>query len=203
MTDAGLLMACHDCDLLHRIPPVPEGAAARCCRCGAVLLRNKPDSFERALALTLASTILFAVSNAFPFLGFKMQGLVQETRLVSGLIQLYGQGMHGLALLVAFTTLLAPGAELAGLFYVLAPLRFKRQAPGMFRVYRLLHGLQPWAMLEVFMLAILVSIVKLGKMATIVPGISAYSFAALIFVLAAAMNSLDPHDIWDFWEDDR
>jgi paraquat-inducible protein A len=51
------------------------------------------------------------------------------------------------------------------------------------------------------MLGILVSIVKLGKMATIVPGVSVFSFAALIFALAAAVVSLDPHDVWDRWEE--
>ena len=38
--------------------------------------------------------------------------------------------------------------------------------------------------MEVFMLGILVSIVKLAKMATIVPGLAVWSFALLIVVLA-------------------
>ena len=50
------------------------------------------------------------------------------------------------------------------------------------------------------MLGILVSVVKLAKMAKIVPGIAIFSFFALIVVLAAATVSLDPHKIWDRWE---
>ncbi|MFO7708211.1 MAG: paraquat-inducible protein A [Desulfobacterales bacterium] len=199
----GLLMACHECDLLHRVPEVPEGAVARCCRCGAVLVRNKPDSFQRALAWSVAGLILFVLSNLFPFLSFKMQGLVQETLLLSGIKQLYGQGFAAVAALVAFTTFIAPGLQLAGMIYVLAPLRFSRKAPAMFKVFRLLRSLQPWGMMEVFMLGILVSIVKLAKMAQIVPGVAVFSFMALIFVLAAAINSLDPHDVWDRWESER
>jgi paraquat-inducible protein A len=197
------MVACHECDLLHRLPEVPEGAAARCCRCGAVLLRNKPDSFERTLAWAVAGLILFAVANAFPFLSFKMRGLVQETLLVTGIRQLFAQEMPGLAALVAFTTLVAPGAQLAGLVYVLVPLRLKRKAPGTFAVFGWLQRLKPWGMPEVFMLGILVSMVKLAKMAQIVPGVAVFAFMALIFVLAAAMNSLDPHDVWDRWEGSR
>jgi paraquat-inducible protein A len=56
--------------------------------------------------------------------------------------------------------------------------------------------------MEVFMLGILVSIVKLAKMAQIVPGIAAFSFMALIFILAAAMASLT-HEVWDRWKGNR
>jgi paraquat-inducible protein A len=104
------------------------------------------------------------------------------------------------ASLVFLTTILAPFLQLLGLAYILLPLKIDRMAPGTFRVFRLFHGIQPWSMMEVFMLGILVSIVKLAKMAQIVPGIAVYSFMALIFVLAACTASLDPHLVWERWE---
>jgi paraquat-inducible protein A len=58
-------------------------------------------------------------------------------------------------------------------------------------------------MVEVFMVGILVSVVKLAGMAKIIPGISMYSFLALIFVLAAMTVSLDSHLIWQKWEEHR
>lgn len=200
---AGHLIACHECDLLHRVTRVPPGSVARCCRCGSVLSRPKRDSLERTLALTITGLILFAVSNVFPFLSFKLQGLVQQTLLVSGIRQLHDQGLTGLAVLVAFTTIIAPAFQLVGLLYILLPLRFNRISPGLFQVFRLFRSIQPWGMMEVFMLGILVSIVKLAKMAHIVPGVAAFSFMALIFVLAAALASLDPHEVWDRWEGSR
>jgi paraquat-inducible protein A len=63
-----LLLACHECDLLHRIKPLPEGQTAVCSRCGAELCSHKRDSFERSLALTLAGLILFIMANAYPCL---------------------------------------------------------------------------------------------------------------------------------------
>jgi paraquat-inducible protein A len=63
----------------------------------------------------------------------------------------------------------------------------------------LLQHIQPWGMMEVFMVGILVSVVKLAKMAKIIPGISLYSFLALIFVLSAMTVSLDGHLIWQKW----
>jgi paraquat-inducible protein A len=84
-----------------------------------------------------------------------------------------------------------------GLLYVLVPLRFNRIPWKLKEVFRFIQFLRPWAMMEVFMLGILVSIVKLAKMATIVPGIAAFAFMALIFVLAASLAVLDPHAVWE------
>jgi paraquat-inducible protein A len=196
----GMLLACHECDLLHRIPEVPEGGVAACRRCGAILLKRKRNSIERTLALSIAGLTLFAVANGFPFLAFEIQGHVQQATLLTGIRELYAQGLAGLAGLVFLTTVLAPFIQLLGFLYVFLPLKADRQFPGMFRVFRFLHRIQPWSMMEVFMLGILVSIVKLAKMAQIVPGVAVYSFMALIFVLAACTASVDPHLVWERWE---
>ena len=52
-------------------------------------------------------------------------------------------------------------------------------------------------MMEVFMVGILVSVVKLEKMATILPGMALFAFLALIFIMAGAAAALDPHMVWD------
>lgn len=52
-------------------------------------------------------------------------------------------------------------------------------------------------MTEVFLLGILVSVVKLAKMATIIPGTALIAFLGLVFVLAAINAFLDPYAIWE------
>jgi paraquat-inducible protein A len=164
------------------------------------LYRQKKDSLDRTLSLTIAALILFVVANTYPFLALKSGGLVKQTTLITGTKELYGQGMEALALLVLFTSILAPLVHLAGMLYVLLPLKFNRLPRNLPTVFRLVQSLQRWGMLEVFMLGILVSIVKLAKMAKLVPGIALYSFLVLIFVMAASSASLDPHLIWKRWE---
>jgi paraquat-inducible protein A len=200
---AGPLMACHDCDLLQRIPRVPEGSAAYCRRCGTVLIQNKPNSFQRPLALLFAGAILFVMFNAFPFLTFKKEGLEHQTHVVTGIRQLADQGMETLAALVAINLVIVPGLHLLASLYVLVPVSLNCRAPGMFRVFRYLRLLQPWHMVEIFMLGVLVSMVKLAKMAQIIPGVAVYSLTAFIFVMAAAAAAIDPHEIWERWEAPR
>jgi paraquat-inducible protein A len=194
---AAHLIACHECDLVHQLGEVPFGGAARCARCGAPLHRPKRDSINRTLALTLAGVILYLVANTNAFLGFKIGSQVRETVLVTGIYQLYQQDMMIIATLVLFTVVIAPAIHLLSMLYILTPLQMNiipRHLPRVFRAYMFL---KPWGMVEIFMLGILVSVVKLAKMATIIPGVALFAFLALIFVLAAMAVTLDDHVVWE------
>jgi len=191
------LFVCHECDLLQRIASVPEGATARCGRCGALLWKHTRNSIDRTLALSVTALVLFVIANAFPFLSLKSGSIVQQTTLLSGVRGLQEQGYWLLAGVVLLTSVLFPLTQILVTVYLLLPLRMGRRPWQLRRLFRLLNRVQPWSMMEVFMLGILVSVVKLAKMASVVPGVSLYAFAALIFVLAAAMSSLDPHQVWE------
>lgn len=182
--------------MIHHVGPVPKKSTARCSRCSSLLYQHKPDSIDRTLALTVAGLVLFVVANAYPFLGFKLEAQIRETTLISGVKGLYLQGMWILATVVFLTAIVVPALQLMGLLYVLVPLRLNRFPWKLKTVFRFTQLLRPWGMMEVFMLGILVSLVKLAKMATIVPGIALFAFMALIFILAATMAALDPHDVW-------
>ena len=192
-----LLRACHECDLLHRIDVSSDPTSAKCRRCGAVLFRRKRNSLDRTLAFTCAGLILFAVANSFPFLEFEMQGQLTQTTLITGVRELNAQGMWALALIVFLTIILAPLIQLLGLVYVLLPLKLRRVPWKLPQVFRLVQALEPWAMMEVFMLGILVSVVKLGEIAVIVPGTALWSYGLLILALAGSVASLDPDIVWD------
>jgi paraquat-inducible protein A len=201
-TDSAILgveamIACPECDLLHRRRALPEGGSACCRRCGARLYTLRRNSLNRSLALTLTGAILFLISFSFPFLAIKAEGLMEETTLLSGVNTLYLQGWPALAALVGFTTVMVPIFQLASLLYVLVPLKLGRRPRFLASVFRLARTLHPWQMLEVFLIGILVAMVKLTKMATIVPGVAVFAFAALILVLAAIGTTLEPQLIWE------
>lgn len=191
------LIACHECDLLYQRQPLPPGGTARCVRCGAKLYIRKRNSLDRVLALTLTGLILFIVANVYPFLTFRLEAQIQETNLITGIIELYNQGMWIVAGVVLLTSILMPLLELTGMLYILLPLKFNRQPWKLPVFFRLVRSFKPWGMMEVFMVGILVAFVKLSKMASIIPGIALFAFMALIFVLAASSAALDPHTVWN------
>jgi paraquat-inducible protein A len=191
------LVACHECDLLSQLRPLQAGDVARCARCGALLGQQKANSLERTLALMLAAAVLFVLAHVFPFLALKEAGLIQETTLISGVVELYRQDLWGVATLVLLTTVMVPATVIFGLLYVLLPLHWGWTPWQLPRVFRLVRLLQPWGMLEVFMVGILVSMVKLVRTAEILPGVALYSFAALVLVLAGSVVTLDPQAVWE------
>jgi paraquat-inducible protein A len=196
-------VACHDCDLLHRLGEIPEGSTARCRRCGGLLRKRQPRSIERTLSLVLGAAVLFAIANLFPFLSFDMQGQETHTTLVTGVKDLWQQDYPELAVLVLLTIFLAPLLQIAILLYVLVPLHSGRVPWRMPLALRLLRRVEAWSMMEVFMIGILVAIVKLMDMAKIEAGLALWAFVLLFVLITAAVSSLDPHAVWERAEEGR
>jgi paraquat-inducible protein A len=195
--DAGHeLVACHDCDLLHEVKSLAPGMSARCTRCGSLIAHHRRNSLDRTLAWTLASLLLFILANAFPILVFKMGGRVQENELVSGCVELVRQGYAPLGAVVFLSSVLAPALRIAGLLYVLVPLKLGWPPFRCIPVFRLVALLEPWSMLEVFMLGVIVAVIKLSDMADVVLGTGLYAFMGLIVASTTAVVVLDPELVW-------
>jgi paraquat-inducible protein A len=195
--NSGRLIACHECDLLQRETALPPSATAHCRRCGAVLYRRMPVNVDRALALTLAAMVLFAVANAFPIVGLDVNGNLVETTLFGAAHILYDDGVWPLAGLVFVTTLLMPFLGMVAVAYVLLPLRIGHAPRRPDIVLRLLRRVSPWGMIEVLILGMLVALVKLAVIASVVPGIAMWAFGAVMLLLAAAATGFHPHDVWE------
>lgn len=190
-------VACHFCDTLHDAPAVPEGTAARCRRCGVVLYQNRPASLVRTTAFSLAALILMGITHTFPFLTMKSSGLQTDLSLYRAAHELILEGSVVIGCGVAIFTTLAPLAMAGGMLYVNAPLLWGRAAPGARTVARWTAQTEPWNMIEVFLLGVLVSLLKLGSMAELVFGVGFWAFAALMVCMAAAVAGMDRNELWD------
>lgn len=197
MAEASHLIACHDCDLLHKLPQLSSDGRVTCRRCGAILVRSRTATVSRTLPLVVAGLIFFLLANCFPFMAINSGGIQQDTIFISGIFQLFQQQMWGLGAVVLLTTLLAPLLYLLGLLYILTLLALERKVPAGREVLKGIIALQQWSMLDIYMLGVLVALVKLLKMTTVIPGIALYSFAALIVVQIAIGIVLDQHHIWE------
>lgn len=190
------LIACHACDGLHRIAPVPEGSKALCTRCGTQLYRNPRQSLDRATALYLSAFLLLLIANAFPFIGLKVGDRIEQMHIASAGLALFREGMGEIGLLVLLTSVVVPFFALGGILSVLVPMRLGFRPDWLVPAWRLVRALEPWSLGSVFMLALLVSIVKLQDLATLVPGAGLYAFVALLGVSAAAAASFDAGAVW-------
>ena len=193
---AGSLIACHECDLLQHEVVLPARGVAQCLRCDAQLYRNTPGGLDRALACLLGGIILFLLANAFPLVTLDLKGSHSTTTLVGAALALARQDMLALAVLVGATTVLIPAVELSAMLYLLLPLRLGRKPPGLLRVYRFVQTVRPWAMVEVFLLGVMVSVVKLAAYADVEAGMALWSIAGVMVLMSAMAQAFNPRDLW-------
>lgn len=193
---SGTVIACQHCDQLYRIVPLAPGGKASCARCGSVLYRSIPDSLNRSLALYLSALILFLIANGWPFLSLELGGRVEQNILMSGGLAMIDMGMPDLGVLILLTSILLPLLTILGMLYLLIPVRFGLRPPAMGLVYRVIEAINPWSLVSVFMLGVLIAIVKLQDLANVIPGISLYALVGLLITFAAARASFDPAVLW-------
>jgi paraquat-inducible protein A len=191
------LIACPDCDLLQRTPPLRPGGRARCPRCGKVVAAKKPGSLDRTLPLAIAAAIALIVANATPLMGLSAVGRTASTTIIQGIEGMWVQGERIAAVLVGFCVVVAPAVQIGG---TLAVLVAARRFPAPSWAGMLLHLIefhQPWAMVEVMMLGLLVALVKIADLASVIPGIGMFAVGALVFLLSAMTVSFDPGEVWE------
>ena len=188
--------ACHECDLLITIEDLAEGGRASCPRCGHVIATHSSDGLTRSLAWALSAVLLLVASNFFPFLSLKASGLEQVMTLPGSALALYQDGYWTVALLVMGPIVGIPALILAAVIAMLIPLRQGRSASHLIPAARLTFFLNPWSMVEVFVIGVLVSLVKIGAMATVVLGISFWTYVAFALCFIAMFANLDPMILW-------
>ena len=196
-TNAASMIACHECDALQQVSRLPPGHVARCVCCGERLYANPKGGIDTPLALTISSLILFLVANVFPLVTLNIAGQTQQTTLSGATWALYQADMAALAAVVGLTSVAGPAMIMLLILYVLVSLRLGLRLPFIRTALIWISRIQPWGMLDVFMLGVLVSLVKLMGMADVVFGPGLYAYTALIFFFAAATARLEPHLLWE------
>jgi len=197
------LVACHECDLLHKKLDLEIGAVARCVRCNSTLYTRKRNSIDRALAIGLAALIMFVVANCFPFLSISVSGNSQSMSIISAVFALSDDGLWLLAAVSFGFILLFPFLRMAGLLYILLPLRLRKRLPGMELVYRAIVYLSPWSMMEIYLFGAIVALVKLASMASIELGYSFWAFAFLNILTVVTLQMIDNHSLWELLSESR
>lgn len=193
------LLLCHACRLVSRAAnPHPL-----CPRCGAALHARKPDSLARTWALTLTAYILYVPANLLPVMTVVMSGRGEPDTIMSGIKELLLAGMWPLALLVFFASITVPVLKLLVLTYLLVSVQFRSRWRPRERtvLYRLTESVGRWSMIDIFVIAILVALVKLGSLATIDAGPGAVAFGGVVVITMLAAMSFDPRLIWDALEE--
>jgi len=191
------IVACDTCGLVQRVGQLPAREAAVCARCETTLRRRKLNSLVRTGALALAALILYFPANLLPIVTTVYWGAEAKTTIFDGVRGLFETGEWPIACLVFTTSILSPILKILGLLVLVVTIhsgRFKRTRAWTYKVIRIVD---PWNMLEVYWLAIVVALAELGRVATVHPGFGVISFTGVVICTILATLTFDPRLVWD------
>lgn len=194
-------VSCHCCSL---VLPV-EHSRHDCPRCGETVHKRKTDSIARTWALIITAAMLYIPANIYPIMTVVRFGRGEPSTIFSGVVSLVEAGMWGLALLVFFASVMVPVIKLLVLAGLLVSIQLSSnwRPVDRTRLFRITELVGAWSMLDIFLIGMLVSMVKLDIFASITADTGASYFAAVVVVTLFAARSFEPRMIWDKYDQNK
>ena len=191
------LHECRGCGQFQTVPRLQAHEMARCDRCAGVLRRGHDNPLDHATALAFAALVLLAIATIKTLMTVQTAGIVHHTGLFGGPLELHSRGLWPLAVVVTFTTVVAPFLLIGGTLYVLLLLRLEHPPQHLRLVFKALNKLGPWSMIDVLLLGAFVAYVKLQAIVQIDIGDALVALVALSCVMTWLAALLDSDVIWE------
>ncbi|WP_029814956.1 paraquat-inducible protein A [Vibrio parahaemolyticus] len=197
------LISCEECGLVVRIPEIEQGQKAQCPRCSHSLTKINAKPYQSVIAVSSACLIMLVLSISFPFMSFSVQGLSQEITLLHAAKMLaeFQNALLGALLLATVVVLPAIYVGLI-LFLHLEALKARNHPPSkkqqrMAKVLcRILFRVEPWLMVDVFLIGVLVSLIKIASLADIGMGSSFWAFCVYTILVVKCISMVDKSWLW-------
>ncbi|MBV7377670.1 paraquat-inducible protein A [Maritimibacter dapengensis] len=183
------------CTICAHVSPI---GTRQCPRCGGRLSSPDLASLQRVWAWLLAGLTVYIPANIYPMLRTTTFGRTTDNTIIGGVADLWAHGDYMVGLVVFVASVVVPLFK----FVVIAYLSFSIINPvavGPWRrqmLFEIVEFIGRWSMIDVFVVAILASLVQLDFTASIKPGIAAVSFAlSVVFTMLAAL-AFDSRLLW-------
>jgi len=195
------LLVCTHC---HATVRAIQSSHALCPRCGARVHERRPHSLAATAALVLSAAVLYIPANLLPVMHTHTFFSEEDDTIMSGVLSLIQEGSWPLALLVFVASIVVPLLKLLAMGWLLTSVA--RRSPGhalqKSRLFRLVEFIGRWSMLDVYAIALLVSLVQIRSLATIQVGLGALCFCSVVVLTMLAAQSFDERLLWDNHSDD-
>ena len=191
-------LACPGCDLLlHNIDHRVAGKKIYCPRCNSLLCRTKSDSINKVLAISTAGLLLYPPAIFMPLLTLHTMGMEQSGSVFDAFLSFYHQEYYLVTVLLFLTAIFFPLLRLSILFSISLQLKIQLYSKSLFFLFRTAHHIDEWGMVDVFLIGLIVSIIKIMNLGSIDFNIGFFSFIFLVLMTRATTSALDPETFWD------
>lgn len=192
------LVACTRCT---RVWPMDTDT---CARCGSRLQSRDTGSLSRVWAWWVAGVLAYIPANLYPMLQTRTLLFTQEDTIVGGAVELARHGNIGIAVVILVASVVIPLAKFMCIAYLALSIRRGTHvtAGARQKMYEIVEYIGRWSMIDVFVVAILSSLVQLNTVAAINPGVASLAFAMSVIFTMLSAQSFDARLIWDRTRDD-
>ncbi len=192
------VIGCAYCDLLldYKQAHGLGRYKAVCPRCGSSLYVIKGVTLSLSLSLLVTSYLLVVPAFAAPIFILTAMGDVRMNSIFTGVVELFQQGLWDIALLVLLTAVLFPVVKMTMLLYTLVGINSGRLFSGTGRVFRWYHHLQEWAMVDVFVLGVMVALTKLDTFANVSLGLGFWTLCLMLSLNTFTSFFLNEGLVW-------
>ncbi len=176
----------------------PRGTQT-CGRCGRVIIERDEKSLQRVWALWLVGLMCYVPANLYPMLQTRTLLKVQEDTIVGGAIELMHHGAMGIALVILFASVVIPLGKFMAIAFLAISVRQPSAVPQHHRqiLYEVVEYIGRWSMIDIFVVAIMSSLVQLNTLAAVNPGRASLFFALSVIFTMLSAQAFDSRMIWD------
>lgn len=178
---------------------VAQQSVADCPRCHAKLNVRSAGSLQITLALLVTALLLYIPANLLPMMVTEKLGQVEYNTILGGIVVLWEEGSHPIAIVVFVASVLVPVIKFIILFYLcfFAMKPHSVSAKTRINLYRLTEFIGRWSMVDIFVVAVLVALIQLDHLLNVQPGNGTIAFAGVVILTMLAAHSFDPRILWD------
>ncbi len=191
------LIICPECHTLHRKIKLKKSKTAYCDVCENVLYYRHFNLLHKGLALSIATFITFMLASIFAIVKIEINGIWQDLTLPFVFVTLFKEDFFVVGLIVSFLIFFIPLLYIVIYIYVMVLLNIKTGYELSRKLLIMLALIQPWNMIEIFLISILVALVKLVGYAQISFGISFWALIVFILLDIYLTKRIKLSDLWD------
>lgn len=188
-------VACLHCDLLIHGQSLSHGQRAVCPRCQQVLYYEQRN-ITTSLALLVTALVLYLPAVLLPFLSMQAAGQVHQVSLWGSLAEITQGSSIYLAITVFMLVMFLPLVKFVGVLFILLSLKAERLPVLNVTIVRYILKLASWSMVEVYLIGVIVTLVKLSSIADIAFLSGFYVFLFLMLIDALISLTLPRKRIW-------